>query len=65
MLLSGNAEVAFPSTTATNITPAASLPTPAPSTANIAAVAAISPTSTGAASTFSASAVDIVATPIC
>jgi hypothetical protein len=64
MLLSGNAEVAFPSTTATTITPAVNLPTPAPSTANISAVAAISPTSTGAASAFSVSAVDIVATPM-
>jgi hypothetical protein len=66
MLLSGNAEVAFPSTTATT-TPAASLLAPTPavrSTANVVSVAAISPTSTEAASAFSVSAVDIVATPM-
>jgi hypothetical protein len=58
MLLSGNVEVAlFPSTPA-------NLPAPAPSTANVAAVAAISPTSTEAAATFSVSSVDIVATPM-
>jgi hypothetical protein len=65
MLLSGNPEVAFPSTTATT-TPAANPPTPTTadttSTANAAAVAAISPT-TGAASTLSVSAVANVATP--
>jgi hypothetical protein len=58
MLISGNAEVAFPSTTATTTMPA-SLPTPviAPTTSN-----AISPTA-GAASTISVSAVQRVATP--
>jgi hypothetical protein len=59
MLLAGNAEVAFPSTTATT-TPTANLPTPAPSTANVASVAAISPTSTGATSSISVSTIDIV-----
>jgi hypothetical protein len=54
MLLSGNAEVAFPSTAATT-TPAANLPTPA-------TTAALSPTA-GAISTISVSAVDRVATP--
>jgi hypothetical protein len=65
MLLSGNAEVAFPSRT-TTIAAAANLPTPATtaatSAANVAAVAAIAPT-TGAASTLIVSAIDIVTTP--
>jgi hypothetical protein len=63
MLLSGNAEVAFPSTTATT-TPAANLPTPAPSTANVAAGAAISLTTEGTCST-SVSTIDIVARHLC
>jgi hypothetical protein len=66
MLLSGNAEVAFPSTIAT-ATPAASLATPATTAATFdssvtAAVAALSPTA-GAISTISVAAVDRVATP--
>jgi hypothetical protein len=65
MLLSGNAEVAFPSTTAM-ATPAANLPTPATpaatSNATDGTVAALSPT-TGSASTISVSVVDSVATP--
>jgi hypothetical protein len=65
MLLSGNAEVAFPLRT-TTIVAAANLPTPATTAAtsalNVAAVAAIAPT-TGAASTLIVSAIDIVTTP--
>jgi hypothetical protein len=66
MLLSGNAEIAFPSTTATT-TPAANLPTPsnaAAATSNTAAIAittAVTVTAIRAASTTDASAVDIVA----
>jgi hypothetical protein len=63
MLLSGNPEVAFPSTTATT-TPAVNLPTPAiaDATSN-AATAAVTVTATWAASTAGASAVANVATP--
>jgi hypothetical protein len=66
MLLSGNAEVAFPSTNATT-TLAATLPTPATaaatSTANVAAfVATLSPID-GAVSTASVSNIDGDATP--
>jgi hypothetical protein len=65
MLLSGNAEVAFPSATATT-TPTANQPASATdaatSSASGTAVAALSPTA-GDASTISVSAVDIVATP--
>jgi hypothetical protein len=72
MFLSGNAELAlFRSTNATTIPaakltmPAAARPsTAAPSTANVSAVFAISPTSNGAASTISVSAVDAVAIPM-
>jgi hypothetical protein len=63
MLLSGNAEVAFPSTIVT-ATLTANLPTSAAATSTeiVAAAAAISPT-TEAASTISVSVVDSVATP--
>jgi hypothetical protein len=66
MLLSGNAEAAFPSTAATT-TLAANLPTPATaaatSTSNVvAATATLSPT-TGAASTISVSVIDSDTTP--
>jgi hypothetical protein len=63
MLLSGNAEVAFPSTTATTSLPP---PAPAAATSNVATVAAtiaVSVTATRAASTTSASAAAHVATP--
>jgi hypothetical protein len=67
MLLSGNAEVVFPSTTATTM-PAANLPTPATAaaTSNAAAVAATASatvTATPAASTISAFATANVAAP--
>jgi hypothetical protein len=63
MLLSGNAEVAFPSRT-TMIAAATNLPTPATAaaTSNAAAVDASSPI-TGAASTTNVSSLDIVASP--
>jgi hypothetical protein len=65
MLLSGNAEVAFPSTTATT-TPAVNLPTPGTATTAATldddAVATLSPAA-GATSAMSVSAVDIDATP--
>jgi hypothetical protein len=61
MLLSGNAEVVFPSTTAT--TTAASLPTPAMAAASSNTAAAIPVTATRAASSTGASALDIVAIP--
>jgi hypothetical protein len=65
MLLSGNAEVGFPSRTTTIAVP--NLPTPATAAATsasnvAAAVAALVPT-TAAASVISVSAIDIVATP--
>jgi hypothetical protein len=67
ILLSGNAEVAFPSTSAATA-PAASLPTPAiaAATSNISAIAAAAVVTVPAiriASTFSISAVDIIASP--
>jgi hypothetical protein len=69
MLISGNAEVAFPSTTATT-TPTASLPTPAIAAttsntdgASTAATASATATVIRAASSTDASAVDSAATP--
>jgi hypothetical protein len=67
MLISGNAEVAFPSTTAST-TPAASLPMPATAapTSNatvVAATAAVTVTGTQLSSSIGVSAVDIVAIP--
>jgi hypothetical protein len=68
MLISGNAEVAFPSTTATT-TPTASLPTPAAAAATtsnataVAATAAVTVTGTQLSSSIGVSAVDIVAIP--
>jgi hypothetical protein len=55
MLLSGNVEVAFPSTSATTIAPAAILPTPATTDITV--------TASRAASATGASTADIVATP--
>jgi hypothetical protein len=67
MLISGNAEVAFPATTATK-TPAAGLPAPAIATAasnpvSVAATAAVTVTGTQLSSSIDVSAVDIVAIP--
>jgi hypothetical protein len=65
MLLSGNPEVAFPSTTA-KATPAATLPTPATATSNAAAIAAtvvVTVTTTLADSTTGVSVDAYVATP--